>query len=153
MNRTPDEALIARLLDVISGRRPMEEARGLLAPDVVSHMDQYTVRGIDVWFDWLEFLRSRAGGPVEVDLDHFVKHPDGTISAHGWLRIANARERTPRQNEARYRLENRHITEVWTTRGNYEMIFGRRVRRSLSWLLVLVEMAVWRRLPWRQRAR
>ena len=152
-DRAADEELIARLLQVISGHLPMAEARQVLAPDVVSHMDQYTVRGIDVWFAWLEFLRSRAGGPLQVDLDHFVTHPDGTISAYGWLRIANAGKRTARQNEARYRLENRHIAEVWTTRGNYEMIFGRRVRHSLSWLLVLVEMAVWRRLPRTERAR
>lgn len=153
MSRTPAEAIIARLLEVISGNAPLAEAASLLAPDVICHMDQYTVRGIEVWFDWLEFLRSRVGGAVRVELDHFVAHQDGTISAYGWLRLANASERTPQQNEARYRLENRRIVEVWTTRGNYEMIFGAKVRHRLSWLLVLAQMALWRRMPWRERTR
>ena len=151
VNPAADEVVIARLLDVISGHAPMAEAGRLLAHDVVSHMDDHTVRGIDVWFDWLEFLRKRAGGDVQVDLDHFVTHPDGTVSACGWLRLASVRDRTAQQNEARYRLEDGRIVEVWTTRANYEMIFGARVHHRLSWLLVLVEMALWRRLPWRTR--
>ena len=149
--RSRDEALVARLLDVISGDAPMADALEILAPNVISHMDEYTVRGTDVWFDWLEFLRSRARGELRVDVDRIVTNPDGTISAFGWLRTADSR--TPQENQALYRLEGGRIIEVWTTRGNYEMIFGAKVRHRLTWLLVLLEMAVWRRLPWTKRAR
>jgi hypothetical protein len=148
-----DEAVVARLLEVISGDAPMAEAERLLAPDVISHMDEYTVRGIAVWVDWVEFLRSRARGDVKVELDRLVTGPDGRITAFGWLRIASAPDRTPQPNQAIYRLKNRLIAEVWTTRGNYEMIFGAKVRHRFSWMLVLLEMAVWRRLPWKSSAR
>jgi hypothetical protein len=151
--RSADEALIARLLAVISGDAPRTDAERLLAPDVISHMDQFTVRGIDVWHDWLDFLLSKAKGKVTVDLDRFEAHPDGTITAYGWLRVENSPERTPQQIWARYRVDGNRIAEVWTTRSNYERIFGAKVRHSLSWILVLLEMAVWRRLPWTRRPR
>ena len=142
---------MARLLDVISGDAPMADALELLSPDVISHMDEYTVRGTDVWFDWLEFIRSRAKGELRVDVDRIVTDPDGRISAFGWLRTADGRTRQP--NQATYRVKASRITEVWTSRGNYAMIFGAKVRHRLTWLLVLLEMAVWRRLPWTRRAR
>jgi hypothetical protein len=138
---------------VISGDAPRADAERLLAPDVISHMDQFTVRGIDVWYDWLDFLLSKAKGKVSVDLDRFEAHPDGTITAYGWLRVEHSPERTPQQNWARYRVDGNRIAEVWTTRSNYERIFGAKVRHSLSWMLVLLEMAVWRRLPWTRRPR
>ena len=151
--RSADEELIAQLLGVISGDAPRADAEQLLAPEVISHMDQFTVRGIGVWYDWLDFLLSKAKGSVTVDLDRFEHHPDGTITAYGWLRVALSPERTPQQNWARYRVDGNRIAEVWTTRSNYERIFGAKVRHSLSWMLVLLEMAVWRRLPWTRRPR
>ena len=151
--RSADEELIAQLLGVISGDAPRADAEQLLAPDVISHMDQFTVRGIGVWYDWLDFLLSKAKGSVTVDLDRFEHHPDGTITAYGWLRVERSPERTPQQNWARYRVDGNRIAEVWTTRSNYERIFGAKVRHSLSWMLVLLEMAVWRRLPWTRRPR
>ena len=150
-SRSPDEALVARLLEVIGADAPLSDALEILAPDVVSHMDGYTVHGTDVWFDWLEFIGSRAKGELRVDVDRIVTEPDGRITAFGWLRTADGRTRQP--NQASYRVQGGRITEVWTTRGNYAMIFGAKVRYRLTWLLVLLEMAVWRRLPWNRRAR
>jgi hypothetical protein len=150
--RSADEALVVRLLAVISGEAPMGEAEQLLAPDVISHMDQWTVRGITVWYDWLEFLLSKTEGHVTVVLDRLVTREDGTITAYGNLRTASAPFSSRQEHQATYRLENGRIVEVWTTRGNYEMIFGPKVRHPVRWLLVLLEMAIWRRLPWRRRA-
>jgi hypothetical protein len=60
MNRAADEALVARLLAAVGGDVPMAEAVRLLAPDVICHMDRYTVRGADAWVAWVEFIRSAA---------------------------------------------------------------------------------------------
>ena len=150
---TPGEVLVAQLIDVISGDAPMTDAARLLAPDVICHMDRYTVRGVDAWVDWVEFIRSRAAEPLVADVERYITHPDGTITAFGCLRRASEARTTPCQGEATYRVENERIVEIWTTRGNYEIIFGAKVRHPLSWLLVLVELAVWRRLPSRRSAR
>ena len=149
--RSTEEALVARLLDVIGGHAPMADALEVLSPELVSHMDEWTVRGTDVWFDWLDFIRYRAGGQLRLDVDRIRTNPDGTITAFGWLTVGDGRTR--QENYAIYRLEGGRIAEIWTTRGNYEMIFGAKVRHRLTWLLVLVEMAIWRRLPWTRRAR
>lgn len=150
--RSADEALVVRLLAVISGDAPMAEAEQLLAPDVISHMDRWTVRGITVWYDWLEFLHSKADGRVAVELDRLVTRDDGIITAYGFLRSARASLASRQEHHATYKVTNGRIAEVWTTRGNYEMIFGPKVRHPVRWLLVLLEMAIWRRLPWRRRA-
>lgn len=155
MTRTADQTLVARLLAIVGGEAPIADAERLLAPDVICHMDRYTVRGIDAWIDWVEFIRSRAGGfdALKVDVERYETHPDGTITAFGWLRGGAGMGRPPQQSHARYRVAGGRIAEIWTTRGNYEMIFGAKARHPLSWLLVLVEMALWRRLPCRSRAR
>jgi hypothetical protein len=150
-SHSADEALVARLIDVIGGRVPMSEAEHLLAPDVVSHMDGYTVRGTAVWIDWLAFLLSKAKGSVTVEVDRMVTGRDGRITVFGWLQAPHTADSARRQHRATYRVENGRIAEIWTTRGNYEMIFGPKVRHPVRWLFVLVEMAVWRRLPWRSR--
>ena len=150
--RAADAALITRLLAVISGQAPMAEAEQLLAPDVISHMDRWTVRGTGVWYDWLAFIRSKTTGGVTAELDRMVTNEDGTITAYGGLRPAGAPLSSRQEHHATYRVTDGRIAEVWTTRGNYEMIFGPKVRHPVRWLLVLVEMAIWRRLPWRSRA-
>ena len=156
MTRTADEALVARLLAIVGGDAPLTDAARLLAPDLICHMDRYTVRGADVWLDWVEFIRSRGLRHLAVDVERYVTNRDGTITALGCLRPARVEHGAARplcRGQASYRIENGRIAEIWTTRGNYEMIFGAKARHPLSWLLVLVELAVWRRLPWRGRAR
>ena len=147
-----DEELIARLLAVVSGDAPLTDAARLLAPDVVCHMDRYTARGVDAWIDWVEFIRSRSPRRFVAVVERYVANPDGTITVFGCLRADETRS-TPCQGEARYRIANGRIVEIWTSRGNYEMIFGAKVGHSLRWLLVLIELAVWRRLPSRRSAR
>jgi hypothetical protein len=131
----------------------MSDAEQLLAPDVICHMDRYTVRGTDVWYDWLEFIRSRIPDRLSVEVERYVTGPDGIIRAYGCLRRGTPATATPCRGVVKYRVENGRVAEIWTSRGNYEIIFGARVRHSLSWLLVLVQMAVWRRLPSRRSAR
>ena len=149
---TPGEALVARLLAIVGGDAPMSDATRLLAPDVICHMDQYTARGVDAWVDWVEFIAARSRRPVVVDVERYVTNANGIVTVYGCLRVRNAARTTPCQGEARYRLEHERIAEIWTSRANYEIIFGATVRHPLRWLLVLVQLAVWRRLPWRRRA-
>jgi hypothetical protein len=150
--RSADEALVARLVEVIGGAAPLSEAERLLAPDVISHMDRFTVRGIGVWMDWLEFLLSKSGGGVTVDVGRMVTNADGSITVFGVLRPARSPLSSRQEHQATYRVQDGRIAEIWTTRGSYEMIFGPQVRHPVRWLFVLLEMAVWRRLPWGSRA-
>jgi hypothetical protein len=147
---TPDEAVVARLLETIGGPRPTEEARHLLAPDVVCHMDRFTARGFESWAAWISFIRSRGVDGLEAVVDRMVTGPGGLVTAHGRLRgERRGRPVSAGDGSATYRVEDGRIVEIWTTRRNYEVIFGRMARHPLSWLLVLAYLAVWSRLPGR----
>ena len=149
---------MARVLAAVSGDAPMEEGARLLAPDVVCHMDGFTAHGVDAWVDWVEFIRSQAAPEnVKVVVERLETGPDGIVSAFGGVTVGHGAERESgrgrvgARRSARYRIVRGQIAEIWTSRWNYEMIFGAKVRHPLRWLLVLVWMAVWRRLPWRRR--
>lgn len=145
--RTAQESLVARLLEAVGGDAPRDAVVNLLAPDVICHMDQFTARGLDAWVDWVEFIRSRGVENVKVVVERLETGADGIITAYGGLTVGPAGSIAPHGGDARYRVVNGRIAEIWTSRSNYEVIFGSRVRRPLSWLLVLLRMAVWRRLP------
>jgi hypothetical protein len=143
--QTADEAVVARLLAAI-GDGPLSEAVYLLAPDVICHMDRFTARGADVWVDWVLFIRSHSIEKLNVVVDRYETGADGIITAFGGLTAGSEGTASPRAGTARYRVVDGRIVEIWTSRSNYEIIFGPKVRRPLSWLLVLVRMAIWRRL-------
>ena len=149
MSRTADEAVVARLLAAVGGDVPLAEAVHLLAPDVICHMDRFTARGTAAWVDWVEFIRSRGIPNVRAAMERLETGADGIITAHGGLTAGSGGTSSPHGGTARYRVVDGRIAEIWTSRWNYEIIFGPKVRHPLRWLLVLARMAVWRRLPMR----
>ena len=149
MHRTADQAVVARLLAAVGGDVPLAEAVHLLAPDVICHMDRFTARGADAWVDWVRFLRSQGLPSVKVEIERLETGADGIITAFGGLTVGARGKWSPRGGSARYRVVDGRIAEIWTSRWNYEIIFGPKVRHPLSWMLVLTRMALWRRLPGR----
>lgn len=149
MNPSADEIVVARLLAVVGGDVSFAEAVHLLAPDVVCHMDRFTARGPDVWIDWVRFIRSQGVESLKVEIERLETGADGIITAFGGFTAGTERTSSVRGGSARYRVVDGRIAEIWTSRWNYEVVFGPKVRRPLRWLLVLVRMALWRRLPGR----
>jgi hypothetical protein len=145
--RTAQESLVVRLLAAVGGDVPLDHAVHLLAPDVICHMDQFTARGPDAWVDWVEFIRSRGVENVKVVVERLDTGADGIVTAYGGLIAGPSGRSVPRGGTARYRVQDGRIAEIWTSRSNYEAVFGSKVHRSLSWMLVLLHMALWRRLP------
>ena len=148
-----DQAVVAKLLAAVGGDAPRTEAVHLLAPDVVCHMDRFTARGADTWVDWVEFIRSRGVENVRAEVERMETGADGIITVFGGLTAGSGGTSAPRGGSARYRVVDGRIVEIWTSRWNYEAIFGPKVHHALSWLLVLVRMALWRRLSRRNAAR
>ena len=149
MNRTADENVVARLLATVGGDVPLTEAVHLLAPDVICHMDRFTARGADAWLDWVEFIRSRGVPNVKVEVARIETGADGIIIAFGGFTAGSRETVSSRGGSARYRVVDGRVAEIWTSRWNYEIIFGPKVRHPLRWLLVLLRMALWRRQPGR----
>ena len=151
-NRSAPESLVARLLAAVGGDASRDEVVHLLAPDVICHMDQFTARGPDAWVDWVRFIRSRGVENVRVVVERLETGADGIITAYGGLTAGPVGRSVPRGGNARYRVKDGRIAEIWTSRSNYEVVFGSKVHRPLSWMLVLLWMALWRRLPWKRPA-
>ncbi len=145
--RPEDEALVRSLMDVIAGRAPVEEARRLLAPDVLCHMDRFSTRGIGTWAAWVEFIRSRGVDELEPVVERVTAGLGGTVTAHGRFRGRSAgRVVEGGEGAATYRIRDGRIVEIWTGRRNYELVFGRRALHPLPWLLVLAHMSIRSRL-------
>jgi flavin-dependent dehydrogenase len=124
------EALVRRLMAVIGGRAPLEDAART-----------------DTWAAWVGFIRSRGVDELEPVVDRVVENPDGTLTAMGRFRgTRGGRPVEGGDGAATYRVEDGRIVEIWTGRRNYDLIFGWRTRHPFSWLLVLAQMALWSRL-------
>ena len=133
------EELVRRLAEVISGRVPLDEADALLAPDVASHLDGLTFKGVQTWKTWVSFLRDQPGTPglalVEFDV---ATETDGRVRLDArWRSDAPARPLSE-PAAAWYRVEGGRIAEIWTKPDNYTFILGpvtpwRAVRKAGVW--------------------
>lgn len=124
------EAVVARLIAVLSGDRPIAEVGACLDPDVVIHVDAAeTHRGIGLWKRWVHLMRERGRlrdlrfVPVAMDVAGDVV--DVTFRWSGEPRRGRSSGREPTVNRVRYRVAGARIGEIWTHKANYVDIFGR----------------------------
>ena len=124
--RDADHAVIARLVSILNGETPIETGTDIIALDVVAHVDGWTFQGINVWANWIDYIRSR--GRVSAPsllVEDLVVNADATITVRGrWQGVRFGRVATSLPGAARYRLEGGRIVEIWSTRRNYSFLCG-----------------------------
>jgi SnoaL-like protein len=137
------EAVVARLIAVLSGDRPIGEVGACLDPHVVIHVDDAeTHRGIGLWKRWVHLMRERGRledlrfVPVAVDVAGDVV--DVTFRWSGELRRGRPSGREPTVNRVRYRVKGACIGEIWTHKANYVDIFGRWIAVTACYRLFLL---------------
>jgi hypothetical protein len=140
-------ATIARLMTILAGKTPIAAVGEFISQDVVSHMDGFTGRGINCWANWIGYIRSRRlVHDLDLRVERIEANPDGTISAYGrWHATWRGREVVSGVGKATYRFEDDRIVDIWTTRNNYLLLFGRGLRSRLWLLGVVVHFNLWRR--------
>lgn len=146
--------VVERLLTILAGRTGVSKGAEIIDQNVISHMDDYTFRGIGAWGNWITFIRSRSR-VSELDLirDRFVVNPDHTISAYGkWVATRHGKRVVSDEVSATYRVKEGLIVEIWTTRTNYTLIFGPMMRYRIGCLLVLLRLWLWSRLTTKGRS-
>jgi hypothetical protein len=139
------KATVSRLIEILAGKTPISRAPEIMAPDVLSHMDGYSFRGIDTWAVWLSYIRtrSRVAGP-DLEVGRLVVNEDGTITAYGWWKtLRNGETVLSPEVWACYRVVDGKVVEIWTTRANYVFILGPIVGTRLGLLLVMLRLFVW----------
>ncbi|MBV9879965.1 MAG: nuclear transport factor 2 family protein [Gemmatirosa sp.] len=149
---TEDEtncATVARLMGILAGHAPIESGIELIAPDVVAHVDGWRFQGINVWANWIHYIRTRGrvGEPTLV-LDAIVVEHDATVTARSrWCGDRHGRPVTSRPCSARYRVHDGQIVEIWSTRRNYAFLCGAHLAHRSGFAVELLR--AWR---WKTRA-
>lgn len=137
--------IIERLLPFLVEKKDLSEACELICEDVLSHMDQYTARGLHVWMQWVHFINSR-GRVTELDtlLESIVVHSDESVTVYGrWTANRKGKAAISDTISATYKIQDGKIVEIWTTHTNYTFVVGPLIQFQLGLGLVLLYFKVW----------
>jgi hypothetical protein len=137
-------AVVGKFMEVLAGEEPLGASRSYMAEDVILHVDNFTFRGRHVWMRWVSFLRARSQpGGLAIRVEETIVNPDGTITARGRWRTTNGEPRFSATVSGRYRVAGTKVAEVWTTRTNYEFVFGSICGSRIGWMVIMARMALW----------
>lgn len=142
-----NRAAVARLMTILSGESPIETGSEIIAHDVVAHVDGWTFQGINVWANWIDYIRTRGrvAQPTLV-VDELVVGTDATVTVRArWQGVRQGQLRTSKQGVATYRLDEGRIVEIWSTRGNYAFLCGAHVSLHVGFVFELLRSR-WQRL-------
>ena len=145
-----NRATVARLMTILSGELPIQAGTEIIAPDVVAYVDGWRFEGINVWANWIDYLRTR-GRVTEPTLlvDELAVLDGATVAVRGrWQGYRDGCVATSKPGAATYRLENGRIVEIWSTRTNYAFLCGAHVEYHWGLALELLRTQWWRlRVP------
>ena len=121
-----NRATVTRLIDILRGESPIESGADLIAQDVVANVDSWRFEGINVWANWIQYLRTRGRmDALTLFVDEVTVNQDATVTARGcWSAMRGERRVFSKSCSARYRLEHGRIVEIWSTRRNYAFMCG-----------------------------
>jgi hypothetical protein len=141
-----NRATVTRLLDILSGKSPIESGVELIAQDVVANVDGWRFQGINVWANWIQYLRTRGRmDALTLFVDEVTVNQDATVTARGcWSAMRGERRVFSKSCSARYRLENGRIVEIWSTRRNYAFMCGVHTEGRAGFAAELVRAWWWK---------
>jgi hypothetical protein len=131
---------------ILSGAAPIEAGIDLMAPDVVAHVDGWHFQGINVWANWIQYLRTRGRvDDLTLIVDALAANADATVTARGrWSAVRGDRRVISKSCAATYRVDAGRIVEIWSTRYNYALICGRHVERRSGFAAELLRAWWWK---------
>jgi len=141
-----NRATVTRLLDILSGKSPIESGVELIAPNVVANVDGWRFEGINVWANWIQYLRVRGRvHSLTLYAEQVVVESDGTVTARGrWSAMRGEHRAISKSCSARYRLVNGRIVEIWSTRRNYAFMCGAHVEHRAGFVAELLRAWWWK---------
>jgi hypothetical protein len=141
-----NRATVTRLLDILRGESSIESGVAIMAQDVVANVDAWRFEGINVWANWIQYLRTRGRvDALTLFVDELVVNRDATITVRGcWSAMRGERRVFSKSCSARYRIENGRIVEIWSTRRNYALMCGAHVERRTGFAVELLRAWWWK---------
>lgn len=139
-------ATVARLMTILGGDTPIEAGAEFIHPQVQANFDGWRFQGINLWANWIRYLRTRPGiAQLRLVMERIQPNPDGTVTACGrWFARRRGYPVVSGLGVATYRFENGRIVEIWTTRRNYLVMFGPYLRYRWGMLWMLFRLARWK---------
>ena len=141
-----NRATVARLIAILSGEAAIETGAEFVAHDVVAYVDGWRFQGINVWANWIHYIRTRervASPTLLLDALH-VEH-DGTVSIRGrWRGVRGGRPVISKTGAAKYRLVDGRIVEIWSTRRNYAFVCGAHTESHAGFAVELLRAWWWK---------
>jgi hypothetical protein len=142
-----NRAVVAKLMTILSGDTPIEAGAELLSLEVVAHVDEWRFEGINVWANWIRYIRTR-GRLAEPTLvvDRIEMNSDASVTARGrWEGTRDGRRLMSNPCVARYRIAEGRIVEIWSTRRNYVFLCGGHLEYRAGLALELLRARQWRK--------
>ena len=133
-------------MTILSGDAPIETGTEVMVHDVVAHVDGWRFQGINVWANWIQYIRTRGrvSAPT-VLLDALVVESDATVTAHGrWSGVREGRAVISHPCAARYRLVDGRVVEIWSTRRNYALLCGAHLEYRWGFAAELLRARRWK---------
>ena len=134
-------------MTILSGDTPIEAGAEIVSPEVVAHVDGWRFQGINVWANWIHYIRTRGyvTDPTLL-LDRLVAGPDATVTAHGrWKGMRDGCSVISNPCVARYRMADGRIVEIWSTRRNYALLCGSHLEYRWGLGLELLRARRWKK--------
>lgn len=144
--REQNKHIVERLLPFLVEKQDLALASELISADVISHLDQYTVHGRDIWMQWVRFINSRRKVRLlEALLEEIVVNPDESVTASGcWKGLRQGEIIFSHAISATYKIDNGKVVEIWTKRTNYTFMLGPLMKTRLGAVSVLLYFKGWR---------
>lgn len=142
---------IRNLLDVISRRRPMVEAKSILAENLVCWMDGKKFgNGSQSWFNWVQFLQYSADkkfSGLEANIQNITSDDGALVVKATWQAHRNGEEQVSESGVVAYRFKEDKIVDIRTHKANYIFIYGPNFVRLVPFYWVLIKLSLWRPPP------
>ncbi len=137
--------IVECLLPFLVEKQDLALACTLISPDVISHLDQYTAHGREVWMQWVRFINSRRSVRLlDTTEEEIVITPDERVTASGrWKGLRKGEVAFSDPISATYKIEDGKIVEIWTKRTNYTFVLGPLMQSHLGVAGILLFFKLW----------
>ncbi len=137
---------VAAVADALSARRPLRVAFEAFAPDIVLHMGPVRTRLTpSTWINWVEYLRCCGGvSGLRAEFEHVECRSDGTVLLRGrWVGQRDGSPVWSTLSDVTYRVSGGRIVELWTSPGNYTLMFGPKAHTVVGFALPILRFRRW----------
>jgi len=151
LSRPPDlpgPPAILGLVDILSGRRPVESSAELVSPDLIVQIDEFQLRGVDQWNAWANSLRKSprvtnlelVPGSLNAANTANVANADWTLTAQ-WQGSMGGRRFVSPQFSITFQMMNDRVHMIRTGREDYTFVIGDSILPPVAFAAVLDQLA------------